>query len=401
MSAKKTFIADTGGAIMVLGVFMTLFLIGGLFFLLGIGDALVFHDHMQEAADVSAFTGAVVHARFMNLIAAINLIMLALVVIHLVLALVHLATLIINAAACAIACLIPPFVPGVLACTISVPINEGAAFALKAYDTGMKLTLTALSAVQYGLAWTAWIAGPAASVYTVSNFKSRSGGATVIGFSEGLSIPGLDSGRIGLPVFEEEPGFLCEKLIRYFKVPGLGKAAKVLGFASTAIRELFCSGTFDEVPHWDECEVIIPGPGLATNGSWWTEKNKGPKKMWAYTGSPLGNGSDWNSVYGVAIPEYAEQAEKSVAVGGLIGPGGGAAGTNNKSTEFYFAQAEFYYDCTKTWTDPKCEDQPEVDNAMYTIGWRARLVRFHFPSIGAGAKLAGMLNSLTKFVVIH
>jgi hypothetical protein len=395
MNARKTFIADTGGAIMVVGIFMTLFLVGGLFFLLGIGDALVFHDRMQEVADVSAFTGAVVHARFMNLIAAINLIMLALVVIHLVLALLHLATLILNAIACTVACIVP--LAGPLICEGSVAANEFATVALVAYDTAMKLVLLGLSAVQYGLAWTAWIAAPAASVYVASNYKSSSG-ATVIGLSEGLSIPGLNSGRIGLPVKEEEPGFLCEKLISYFKVPGLGKAAKGLGFASTAIRELFCSGTFDMVPHWDFCVVPIIGPGLATNGGWWKDKNKGPKRMWEYTGTPLGNGSDWNSVYGASIPQYAERADKSVAVGGMLGTGGGPAGKNVKSEQFYFAQAEFYYDCTKTWTDPKCEDEPKIDNAMYTIGWRARLVRFHIPSV---VPAAGLLTKIANIGVIH
>jgi hypothetical protein len=399
VNARKIFIADTGGAIMVVGVFMTLFLIGGLFFLLGIGDALVFHDHMQEVADVSAFTGAVVHARFMNLIAAINLIMLALVVIHLALALLHLGTLILNVLACVIDLACPVPIP-LAACLATVVANNLATIALEGYDALMKGTLLALSAVQYGLAWTAWIAAPAASVYVASNYKSHPSGPTVLGLSEGLSIPFLSSGRIGLPVNEEEPGFLCEKLISYFTVPGLGAASSVLGFAGAGIRALFCSGKFDKVPHWNKCFVPTIGPGLAVNGSWWTEKNKGPKKMWEYTGDPLGNGSDWNSVYGAAIPEYSERADKSVAVGGMLGSGGGPAGKNEKSEELYFAQAEFYYDCTKTWTDPKCEDKPKVDNAMYSIGWRARLVRFHLPRV-LPIPAASFLNKILRGGVIH
>ena len=399
MSAKKTFIADTGGAIMVLGVFMTLFLIGGLFFLLGIGDALVFHDHMQEVADASAFTGAVVHARFMNMIAGINLIMLALVVIHLVLALAHLVTLIANVLACVVdlACALPP---ALVVCEGTAALNEGAAALLSVYDTGLKVALFTLSSLQYGLAFTAWIAAPFMSKNIAAYNLSGPGGSNVLGLSEGLSIPFLNGGRIGLPVKQEEPGFLCDKLIREFRIPSLGAASSVLGIAGAVIRSLFCSGTFDKVPHWDTCYIPIIGPGLATNGSWWTEKNKGPKKMWEYAGNPLGNGSDWNSVYGTSIPNYAEEAQRSVSVGGLLGPSGVATGTNDTTRKVYIAEAEFYYDCTKTWTDPKCEDTPDEDNAMYTLGWRARLVRFHLPRVIAPA-LVNVLNDVLGLVIIH
>jgi hypothetical protein len=396
MNAKKIFIADTGGAIMVVGIFMTLFLVGGLFFLLGIGNAMVFHDHMQEVADASAFTGAVVHARFMNMIVAINLIMLALVVIHLVLALIHLGTLIANAVLCLPpTCILPPVIA---ACVGSARVNDGAATVLSVYDSAMKIALLALSAVQYGLAFTAWIAAPIMSA-NVANYNSAGpGGPKVLGLSEGLSIPFLNGGRIGLPVKQEEPGFLCEKLINEFRVPGMGKLGRVIGFVASGIRTVFCSGTFDLVPHWEICFVPIPGPGLATNGSWWSEKNKGPKKMWTYTGSPVGNGSDWNSVYGASFPQYQENAQKTVAVGGMLGRGGGAPGTNDRSDPVYIAQAEFYYDCTKTWTDPKCEDQPSMDNAMYSLGWRARLVRFHLPSV---IPAAGVLNRVLGLAIIH
>lgn len=395
MNAKKNFVEDTGGAILIAGVFMTLFLIGGLFFLLGIGQALVFHDHMQEAADASAFTGAVVHARFMNMIVAINIIMLALVAIHLVLALAHLVTLIANVLACSVACILPPVLA---ACNLTIVANKASTIALELYDTALKGLLLGLSKFQYGLAWTAWLASPAASAFVVKSYKSGPGGSTVIGLSEGLSIPGLNSGKIGLPVKEEEPGFLCEKLVSYFTIPGLS----ALGI-SGGVRTLFCSSKFDWVIHYDKCIVPTKGPGLATNGGWWTDKSRGPKHMWEYEGTPLGNGSDWNSVYGTALPEYTEQAEKSVAVGGAAGAAGSGWGADNSYTNKapYIAQAEFYYDCTKTWTKPECEDKPKIDNAMYTFGWRARLVRFHLPRVSPIGAVATVLNKVVGLVIIH
>lgn len=80
---------DQRGAIMLMGLCMSCFLIGGLWFLIGIGDTIVFRDTMQEAADHAAFTSAVLHAKGMNFISACNLILLALIAIHIIMGLIH------------------------------------------------------------------------------------------------------------------------------------------------------------------------------------------------------------------------------------------------------------------------------------------------------------------------
>jgi hypothetical protein len=69
--------ADQRGAIMVMGLFMATMLIGAMWYMKGIGDAVVFRDRMQEAADHEVFSSAAVHARGMNLISVINLVMYA------------------------------------------------------------------------------------------------------------------------------------------------------------------------------------------------------------------------------------------------------------------------------------------------------------------------------------
>ena len=66
---------DERGAIMVMGIFMCACLVGILWYLAGIGDAIVFRERVQEAADATAFSAAVLHARGMNLLVMINLIM--------------------------------------------------------------------------------------------------------------------------------------------------------------------------------------------------------------------------------------------------------------------------------------------------------------------------------------
>ena len=90
---------DKRGAIMLIGLCMSCFLIGSLWFLIGIGDAIVFRDNMQEATDHATFTSAVLHAKGMNFISACNLILLALITVHILLGIVHDVTL----AACIIA----------------------------------------------------------------------------------------------------------------------------------------------------------------------------------------------------------------------------------------------------------------------------------------------------------
>jgi hypothetical protein len=81
-SVVRSLHRDQRGAIMLMGLFMACFLVGVLWYIIGIGNAIVFRDTMQEAADHSAFTAAVLHAKGMNFIAACNLILFAMAALH-------------------------------------------------------------------------------------------------------------------------------------------------------------------------------------------------------------------------------------------------------------------------------------------------------------------------------
>jgi len=71
-AARPSVARDQGGAVLVMGVFMAALLVGFLYYVKGIGSAIVFRERMQDAADAAAFAGATVQARGMNLIALIN-----------------------------------------------------------------------------------------------------------------------------------------------------------------------------------------------------------------------------------------------------------------------------------------------------------------------------------------
>ncbi len=67
------------GAIMVTSIFMVLFLVAGLYMVIGLGRTLSMKEGMQDAADAAAYSSAIFNARGMNLIVFINLVMAALI----------------------------------------------------------------------------------------------------------------------------------------------------------------------------------------------------------------------------------------------------------------------------------------------------------------------------------
>ena len=74
---------------MAAGIFMACLLVGLLYYLAGLGQALIFRERMQDAADSAALGGAVMAARGMNIIALLNNFMAAMLAVILTLITVH------------------------------------------------------------------------------------------------------------------------------------------------------------------------------------------------------------------------------------------------------------------------------------------------------------------------
>ncbi|MDH5491499.1 MAG: hypothetical protein OEY14_06055 [Myxococcales bacterium] len=72
---ERTLMRDQGGAIMILGLFMAVFLVAMLYYLLGVGEAIIYRESMQDASDAGSFAAAVMDARGMNLIVLLNIVM--------------------------------------------------------------------------------------------------------------------------------------------------------------------------------------------------------------------------------------------------------------------------------------------------------------------------------------
>lgn len=76
-TGPQRLLSDRRGAIVVVAVFMSMFLVGCLWYLIGIGETALYRERLDAASDASAFTGAVYHARGMNMVAMLNLIIAA------------------------------------------------------------------------------------------------------------------------------------------------------------------------------------------------------------------------------------------------------------------------------------------------------------------------------------
>lgn len=89
------------GAIVVFGIFFAVLALGLLYYLIGVAATIYLRERLQDAADASAFASAIVHARGMNTLALINMVMAAilsvLVTLRLIEALIIVAEVILYA----------------------------------------------------------------------------------------------------------------------------------------------------------------------------------------------------------------------------------------------------------------------------------------------------------------
>jgi hypothetical protein len=108
MKPRQDIYRDSRGAVMVIGVFMSAFLVGCLWYIIGLGDAVVYRQYMQDGADATAYAAAVYQARGMNMIAMINMIMAAVLAVLVALKIAQILLIAANIASCIIAFFVPP-----------------------------------------------------------------------------------------------------------------------------------------------------------------------------------------------------------------------------------------------------------------------------------------------------
>lgn len=251
---------DQGGAIMVMGVFMAVMLVGMLYYLIGIGDTIVYRERLQDAADSAAFASAVLHARGMNFIALINIIMAALLAILVALKLIETLATIAIIAIFAIVAASFGTASGLL--SLVPPLNTVRSTAQSAYNSLRSPILRALSALDTAQEVIARgmpiVAGTRVVALTVDTYAPT----TEFGFPWPLYEP--------LPV--EDDGFdrLCEEagetaahfaLLPFFFLPNQVKSRieGAVGRLTRTFSGYFC-GSAGRAPPPRQCTGEPPPP---------------------------------------------------------------------------------------------------------------------------------------------
>lgn len=87
--SERTRQSDERGAILLIALFFAVFMVGMVYYVIGVAEAVLLSERMQDAVDASALSGAVMNARAMNFIVLINLVMSVLLAILVALKLVE------------------------------------------------------------------------------------------------------------------------------------------------------------------------------------------------------------------------------------------------------------------------------------------------------------------------
>jgi hypothetical protein len=400
---------DNQGAIMMTGLFMSCFLIGSLWFVIGIGDTIVFRDKMQEAADVGAFSSAALHAKGLNFISLCNLVLLAAVTIHIILGIIHDIALAI--------CIVSAIFTLGFGCTFWVTMER----IWSGYFRIMKPAAQAIAAAEKVVAFSYPALG---LIEGLENGRTYGGGrgtseVTVLPLSASL-IPG--GGKSGLPVTPQPMNYLCVKLANVTGklidsalsfAPSAAKKAidMVMGWIGKGIQFRYCNslggGTgqlgdaaqqearnkgqqkIDDVnkeidkqnannKDGDPDKDKIPNSNSGGGGSAFSGIDPGFDSFWGKDGpmtvfSKGANGSAYFATYAVNVaPSINDESESRVGIGRGTKLGMEKY-TKPIRTPGYFAQAEFYFDCKENWAADSCNNS---DNATFQIKWRARLKKF-------------------------
>ncbi|HEY1954807.1 MAG TPA: hypothetical protein VGH28_04330 [Polyangiaceae bacterium] len=472
---------DRRGAIMVIGIFFACVMIGWMWTLVGLGDAMIWRDRSQESVDSIVYTSAAIHARGMNFISFCNIVMLLITAVYLAMAVIFSISdflmvitgrmddkvfcpeavgLPVTSAVCHDATKdeasllleetgigeVLDAMDFVVAAEVNEPIHDGLQKGLDKYEKNvMWKLLPALSDASTKVAQIAPWAGAAVGALegyryvdwgehrygagvSPSMFPASYFGAPVKKWSaENRNNPytGRD-GRLGLPVAIKEMGILCKRAGDVM-IDGVidmvtsilpGKVLKkvvgaILGWfkdkIASSLQDSYCSekanGAFYPIdsatafgwkylfwaggPNPVHYVYRVQKDGKSGGESLWGAKDKdgnpkyGPHEVVEYAE----NGNDWMQVWGAVVAgDRPEQSQKKV--GAVYAPRGGAGSTETAESfiasmtsnfNIYFAQAEFYYDCTKTWEEYECNQD---SNASYQMNWRVRLRRMHHVSWG-------------------
>ncbi len=210
-TGTKSLYQDARGSMMLMSLFMALFAIGALYYVLGVGDAILYRRLMQDGADAGAHAASVMGAKGMNLHSLLNVVMAVTTGILLVIRSVEilleitlgvlyglLATIVLSAKASALIGVLTP-----VESTIERVGDAVEQFVQVAHDA----LDVAHHAVQRGYPLLAQVRAVDAMAFQEVYDPPVAGGFVVPLFG-----PRLPEGGLGLPVEKAEIGALCDRV---------------------------------------------------------------------------------------------------------------------------------------------------------------------------------------------
>lgn len=400
---------DQRGAVMATGVFMCMSLIGSLWFIIGIGDAIVYRDRLQEATDHAAFASAAIHAKGMNFIAACNLILLVLTAIHVIMGLLTDILLIVS----------------IISLGRTTKLYDQSRKAWERYASVMpkiarvvnKVEVVAANGYPAVATLQGFIVGAEYDAATPTLSTSLVPGNQLVGainrvtknVKNGKFTGDPKDAKKGLPVQGKEFSYLCEKfgrvtvdaVLRAGGIPNEGGVMSVGGvvqrlikaLVAPAVSALYCEGGGYPIKPIEAALKLVAPTFKFLHPQY-------PAGFWASEGPlvPWGggeNGNPWYQVWSLGRGRALQDTSES-----KVGMAQNKFGLTSPIAEtVYTAEAEFFFDCEGDWPTAACNGAAGDDNAGFAIKWRARLVRTELPALGTMLGTFGLefLKSMTGY----
>lgn len=195
---------------MVLGLFMALFLIGTLYYVLGVGDAILYRRIMQDGADAGAYAASVIGAKGMNLHALLNVVMAVTAGILLVIRSVEVLLELVLGVLYGLTATIVLAVKAAALIGVLTPVESAVERVGDAVEQFVRVAHDALDvahhAVQHGYPLLA-----EARAIDAMAFQRAYDPPVAGGFVVPLLGPRLPKGGFGLAVEKDEIGILCDR----------------------------------------------------------------------------------------------------------------------------------------------------------------------------------------------
>lgn len=345
---RRGLFVDRRGAILVPAVVMGALLVGVLFYVAAVGDAISFRTQMQDAADSTSFESAVWHARGMNLVAITNILMS--------LALAFFAAL--RAAEILLFALATVTAGASIAPATNLLAQEPRVF--QAVNTALTVLEGTQEAVSMGVPYIA--AFNAKSLPTAAQ--------TVSPVTLALIPPKLDrdagqptrrpgQGAAALPIQDDEFSTLCGKAVAFAPE----QVDATLGRLHLRPRGPL-KKVFDKIVKKFLRKLGGAGDGLFCRPATGQTFDVVSAKMW----EPAANGNvvlqAWSFVYTTPRMYFGDRQGMEIA--------GQGRKVQTVPQQRSVAEAEYYFDCNKIWD--KCKE-----DAVWAPNWTARMRRFRFP----------------------